>query len=176
MYKDKNLLSKQCSKPCQRVNEPPWLNQETRKIVRSIFLSHQEIFKYELMKCQTIDDSYRNKSQELFSLESPVIAHNNHKDPRITYANSKALQLWGRQWREMIDMPSRLTAPRDQQEKRQSNLLKAIDQDQITGLQGIRVNQSGRRFLISNVKIWTLRDEDTNLVGQAASFSNWWYI
>ena len=53
---------------------------------------------------------------------------------------------------------------------------KAIQKDGITGLTAIRINQSGRKFKISNIRIWTLWDEDENPIGQAAAFSNWCYL
>ncbi len=158
------------------MNDPPWLHQDKRELVKLIFLSHQKAFKYELMKCQNISDSYRHKSQELFFLDSPVLAHSNTKDPLITYANAKALQLWGRQWKIMVGMPSRLTAPKDQQDKRQATLHLANQKNGINGLQGIRVNQNGRKFKISNIRLWTLWDEDEHPIGQAATFSDWWFL
>jgi hypothetical protein len=44
------------------------------------------------------------------------------------------------------------------------------------GYGGIRVDRDGRRFRIEGARLWTLRDGQGRACGQAASFSNWWWL
>jgi hypothetical protein len=55
-------------------------------------------------------------------------------------------------------------------------LSKAKSEDAIEGYSGIRISRKGRRFMIQNARIWTLWDQHQHACGQAASFSNWWWI
>ena len=61
-----------------------------------LFNSYEQAFKQPLMKIQSIDNSYRLQSQELFAMENAVIAHDNQNNPCLIYANAAALQLWKR--------------------------------------------------------------------------------
>ncbi len=155
------------------MTDPPWLIQETRRIVHLLLISHTKAFGRPLMKCQALDDANRLESQELFVLERPVMAHKNSKDPCLIYANAAALQLWCRRWEEMVGMPSRLTAPSIERQKRSAALHLAKEKDAIEGYHGIRVDKKGRKFLINNARIWTLWDERGNAFGQAATFGSW---
>ena len=133
-------------------------------------------FEYPLLSCQKGNDSHRLESQELFAASIAVMAHGVNGDPLLTYANSAALQLWCRQWDEMVGMPSRLTAPSTERKKRATALNSAIQSNAIKGYQGIRINSKGQLFMISNARIWTLWDENETVYGQAAAFSSWWLI
>ena len=97
-----------CSKQWQQVNEAPWVTPEKVRLAVLIAQSHQIAFQLPLLACQPKSNTYRLIGQELFIAGIPVIAHNTNADPLLTYANSAALQLWGRRWSEMIGMPSRL--------------------------------------------------------------------
>jgi hypothetical protein len=46
----------------------------------------------------------------------------------------------------------------------------------IDDYRGVRVSQSGRRFLIENATVWNLLDEAGAPYGQAATFSVWKYV
>ena len=120
--------------------------------------------------------STRLSCQELFSSGFPVLAHGIGTDPLLVYANAAALQLWGRPWADMVGMPSRLTAPDDMRSKRQLALQVAQSQGTIRSYSGVRIDRDGRRFMIRNARIWTLWDEEQRSCGQAAYFSDWWWI
>ncbi len=141
-----------------------------------LLTSHYQAFGRPLLQVPELDNSHRLKSQELFAAWFPVMSHDNKQEPCLNYANSAALNLWDRCWSEMIGMPSKLTAPKNQQAERKAVLSQAIKKDGIKGYQGIRINSKGRRFVINNARIWTLWDEAGLACGQAATFCNWWYI
>ncbi len=158
------------------MNEAPWVQPKTRRIVNIILNSYQKAFQNQLIKCQPVQDSNRLKSQELFTIKMPVLAHDNQKDPCLIYANSEALRIWGRRWEQMIGMPSRLTAPVEEQINRSVTLSKAVNQKPISRYCGIRINKKGQKFQINNAQIWTLYDEKDIVFGQAASFASFWII
>ncbi len=158
------------------MNDAPWLNPKTIRIVNLLLSSHERAFGKKLIKYQTLQNSQRLHSQELFSIDMPVMAHDTSNDPCLNYANAAALKLWCRNWNEMIGMPSRLTAPINERRQRKDVLSQALNQDAVKGYQGIRIDRKGRKFLISNARIWTIWDEKGLFFGQAATFSNWWHI
>ena len=158
------------------MNRTPWLTPKKRKLVNLLLKSHHKAFGCSLIKCQKVDDLHRLESQELFISQMPVLAHSKSSDPLITYANSSALLLWGRQWQEMINMPSRLTAPTDARQQRYTSLQCALEQNAVTGYKGVRIDNDGKLFIINNARIWTLWDEEGEYCGQAASFNNWCYV
>jgi hypothetical protein len=55
-------------------------------------------------------------------------------------------------------------------------LLQALEQHAIEGYSGVRISRSGRRFQIRNARLWTLWDTDGQPCGQAAAFSDWWWL
>ena len=69
-----------------------------------------------------------------------------------------------------------MTAPAEARQERQQALNTAQMQDAIWGYGGVRINRDGRRFMIRNARIWTLWDEEERSCGQAACFSDWWYL
>ena len=103
-------------------------------------------------------------------------AHGIGTDPLLVYSNAAALQLWGRRWADMVGMPSRLTAPDDVRSERREALQKALSEAVTRNYGGMRIDRHGRRFMIRNARIWTLWDEEQRSCGQAACFSDWWWI
>ena len=158
------------------MNEPPWLQPNQRRLVHFIVSSHTQAFRRPLLSCQSINDSNRLESQELFALGIPVMAHDERNDPHLIYANAAALFLWRRKWAEMIGMPSRLTAPINERNQRTTALNQALQQNSITGYRGIRIDNEGRQFLINDARIWTLWDDQGDPIGQAATFNSWDWI
>ena len=170
------MHSKQCSKQWPPVNEPPWLNLKTRRIVNLLLRSYLIGFNQSLIKCPSLDDSYRLISQTLFAVANPVIAHSAQKNPCLIYANAAALRLWCRRWHQMVGMPSALTATSNEQQSRQLILSQAMQKGAIKGYQGVRIDSQGREFRINNVRLWTIWDENERVIGQAATFSSWWHL
>ena len=158
------------------MQETPWLSDEKRGLVNLLLNSHQQAFGRPLLASQRSSQSMRLTCQELFVCGFPVLAHGTGSDPTLSYANAAALQLWETSWDELIGMPSRLTAPETEQAERRSALGKAEGLKAVKGYGGIRISRQGRQFRIRNAKIWTLRDSEERVRGQAACFSDWWYL
>ncbi|MGB5135314.1 MAG: MEKHLA domain-containing protein, partial [Prochlorococcaceae cyanobacterium] len=55
-------------------------------------------------------------------------------------------------------------------------LLQARAGEAIAGYSGIRVDSQGRRFRIRAARVWTLHSETGRACGQAACFSDWWWL
>ncbi len=170
------MLNKQCNKQWQPVNKSPWLTNQTLKLVELILTSHTIAFQESLLQSIAISTPTRDKGGALFTSKNPVLAHNNAKDPCINYANKAALQLWGRQWDEMIGMPSKLTAPRKERANRLTLLNQAKIHQGISNYQGVRINKKGQLFMIKNARIWTIWNGNGIACGQAATFDTWWKI
>jgi hypothetical protein len=105
-----------------------------------------------------------------------VLAHDGAPDPALIYANAAALQLWERSWAEMTGMPSRLTAEPQERASRAQMLANALQQHASEGYSGVRISKSGRRFQIHNARLWTLWGPGDQPCGQAAAFSDWWWL
>ena len=138
--------------------------------------SHQRGFRCRLIAGVGAGLPSRLTAQELFGCGFPVLAHGGGSDPTLTYANAAALQLWETTWASLIGLPSRLTAPESERAERRHALGKAQTLHALKGYAGIRISKKGRRFQIHNARIWTLWDAQQQPCGQAASFSNWWWL
>jgi hypothetical protein len=55
-------------------------------------------------------------------------------------------------------------------------LAEARSRQAIGGYSGIRIDSSGRRFQLRGARLWTLWDRHGQAIGQAASFSDWWWL
>ena len=155
--------------------DPPWLKADQQALVAKLLQSHQWAFQRPLI-ASARQQPLRLSCQELFACGFPVLAHDGGPDPKLTYANAAALGLWDAPWDDLVGLPSRLTAPTAEQAERSLALNKAKSEDAIEGYSGIRISRKGRRFMIQNARIWTLWDEQQHACGQAASFSNWWWM
>ncbi len=158
------------------MNKSPWLQPEHIKLVGLLLDSHEKAFKYKLFNYENRENLNTINSQKLFSLDQVVLAHNNNKDPMIQYANALGLKLWEKTWSEMIGMPSRLTAPKNERKQRNDAIKEAHIKDFLTGYEGIRISSKGNLFHIKNVRIWKICDKENNEYGQAATFSEWDWI
>ena len=157
-------------------NNAPWLDAPQQALAIQILESHQRGFGCALIASVGTARSSRLAAQELFSCGFPVLAHGSGSDPKLTYANAAALQLWETTWTDLIGLPSRLTAPDSERAERHHALGEAQGLHALTGYGGIRISRKGRRFRINNARIWTLWDDQHLPCGQAASFSDWWWI
>lgn len=156
--------------------EPPWLQAPVLEVVAWMERSHRIAFGRPLQAGVEPPTHPRLRGQEMFAADQVVLAHDGGADPRLIYANAAALQLWGRCWREMIGLPSRLTAEPEERQARAQALARARRREALAGYGGIRVDREGRRFRIDNARLWTLRDDQGQDRGQAASFGHWWWL
>ena len=125
------------------MNKNPWLQPEHIKLVSLLLDSHEKAFKYKLFHYENAKNLNTINSQKLFFLDQIVLAHNNNKDTIIQYANALGLKLWEKTWSEMIGMPSRLTAPMNEQKQRNAAIQEANIKDFLTGYEGIRKSSKG---------------------------------
>ena len=157
-------------------DDAAWLTAEQQTLTELLLNSHQRAFGRPLIAATQPAPSKRVLCQELFTCGFPVLAHGTEKDPKLSYANAAALQLWETNWDELIGLPSRLTAPETERAERSSALGQAQRLDAVQNYRGIRISRQGRQFMINNAKIWTLWDADELACGQAACFSDWWWM
>ena len=151
--------------------EASWLSPQLLGLTALLLESHQRLFQRPLIRSQSI----RLAAQELFVLDQVVLCHDGSEDPRFLYANRAALQLFSRNWEQMVGMPSRLSASANQRLSRREQLELARRQDKLENYSGVRVNSQGRRFQIRGARIWSLIDQERHYSGQAACFSQWWW-
>jgi hypothetical protein len=112
-------------------------------------------------------------AQALYEAPFVILSHGTEPDPILNYGNRVALDLWQASWQEFTQMPSRLTAEPMERQERAKLLAQAAEKGYIDGYQGIRIARNGERFWIENAMIWTILDEQEQVAGQAATFSQW---
>mgnify|MGYP001237211419 CR=1 FL=1 len=152
------------------MSEVPWLTTNSLYILELLLESYKRVFQRSFKIGNSDKAVSRALAQQVFVLDTPLIAHGNGSDPLIIYANAAVLRIWRMQWHEMVGMPSRLTAPVEEQNQRTVALKQAMQWDGIVGYQGVRIDSRGHRFSIQDARIWKLWDKDENVVGQAATF------
>ena len=157
-------------------HEAAWLTTDQQELAGVLLESHQRAFSMPLIASAQQSHSKRLLCQNLFACGFPVLAHGTEQDPKLSYANAAALQLWDSHWDELIGMPSRLTAPDSERAERSSALGQAKRLDAVQNYHGIRISRKGRRFMINKARIWTLWDAGELVCGQAACFSDWWWL
>ena len=156
--------------------EAAWLTAEKQELTKVLLESHQRAFSRPLIASVHTGRSKRVLCQNLFACGFPVLAHGTEQDPKLSYANAAALQLWGTCWKELIGMPSRLTAPEHERAERSHALGQAKHLEPVQNYRGIRISRKGRRFMINKARIWNLWDARERFCGQAACISEWWWL
>jgi hypothetical protein len=112
----------------------------------------------------------------LFHAPFVVLSHNTAPDPILTYGNQAALELFALSWVELIQMPSRYTAEAPNWAERARRLAEVTARGLIDDYSGVRIAQTGQRFLIEQAMVWNLTDEEGRPCGQAATFREWRYV
>ena len=102
-----------------------------------------------------------------------LLAHDGGEDPRFTYANRAAQQLFEMPWSNLVGMPSRHSAEPDEQAARDALLARVLRVGYCDDYAGVRIASSGRRFRISGATVWTGLGSDGRRIGQAATFATW---
>lgn len=115
-------------------------------------------------------------AKNLFEAPYAVVSHGTEDDPIFNYANRKALELFEMDWQEFTSLPSKQSAEPVNQEKRQRLLDQVTQHGFINNYQSVRISKNGKRFLIKNVEIWNLIDEEGTYKGQAACFAEWEFL
>jgi hypothetical protein len=138
--------------------------------VERILASHQRAFGRPLLAGTGPPRDRRQAAQELFTAATVVLAHDGAADPRFVYANAAALRLWQRPWRQMVGLPSRLSAEPAWRAERATTLALARQHQALRGYRGVRVDSRGRRFQIDGARLWSVG------AGQAACFADWHWL
>lgn len=155
--------------------ESPWLEPAAIELAAVILRGHRQAFGRPLLAGTGPTRDRRQAAQELFATATVVLAHDGGADPRFVYANRAALSLWRRSWREMVGVPSRLSAAPAQRSERSAALARAR-QGAIANYSGIRVDSCGRRFRLEGARLFSLHDGANRSDGQAACFSRWHWL
>ncbi|HTI17692.1 MAG TPA: MEKHLA domain-containing protein [Trinickia sp.] len=100
-----------------------------------------------------------------------VLAHSPEDDPRFIYGNLVAQKRFEYSWDELVRLPSRLSAEKQDRLKRQDLMDSVRRIGYLRGYQGLRISKSGRRFMIEDVTLWRLVDVDGLVKGEAARIS-----
>lgn len=109
----------------------------------------------------------------LYQAPFGLLAQDTSLDARFVYANLAAQRRFEYSWQEFMGMPSRLSAEPQNQDQRQAFMHSVLEQGYVSGYQGRRIAKSGRRFLIRDVTVWNVVDDDGALRGQAALIRRW---
>lgn len=112
----------------------------------------------------------------LFHAPFAVVSHDTSADPIFNYANLTALKLFGMDWSEFTQLPSRLSAEPVNQEERARLLAQVTSQGFIDNYQGVRIAKTGQRFLIKKAVVWNVVDSQNKPYGQAACFGLWQFL
>ena len=77
-------------------SEAAWLTTDKQELAGVLLESHQRAFSRPLIASaqSSRSDSKRLLCQNLFACGFPVLAHGTEPDPKLSYANAAALQLW----------------------------------------------------------------------------------
>lgn len=147
-----------------------WESPAISTLLRRIVASHRRWTGRELAG---LSATAPDLASQAFSAPLVLLAHDGGGDPRFTYANRMAQELWELDWAAFVGMPSRLSAEPEQVADRQRLLDRARSHGFIDDYSGIRRSRSGRRFRIEAVTLWNVLGEDDAVIGQAAAFDRW---
>ena len=117
--------------------------------------------------------SKKEQAAALFNANFVVVSHGIETDPILNYGNQMALNLWGMDWADFTQTPSRLTAEPMNRAERSAMLQQAKTQGYIDNYCGVRIASTGQRFVMEQAIIWNLKDSFGNKCGQAATFAHW---
>jgi PAS domain-containing protein len=110
----------------------------------------------------------------------PVLCHSgtpcsNH-DPVFTFANNAACQLFSYKQDQLIGLPSRYSAEKENRQERSDMLREAQRNGYISNYNGIRISSDRKRFRIEDALVWTLKDDAGVNVGQATVIPKWEFL
>jgi hypothetical protein len=116
--------------------------------------------------------SARAAARSLYFAPYLLLSHDCAPDPLFTYANLAAQARFEMAWREIVGLPSRLSAEPMARQPRALLLEQVAARGFVDSYSGVRIAKSGRRFLIRNATVWNLTGPAGQLQGQAAMFSD----
>lgn len=155
------------------MHQAVWNSPKIISWTQIVLDSYLKIVKNELI---IREDSPIAQAKALYFAPFVVVSHGTQADPILNYGNEIALNLWEMSWDIFIRTPSRLTAePMNRQEREE--MLKTVNTlGFIDNYQGVRISNQGKRFYIDKAIVWNLVNSENELCGQAATFSEWFFI
>jgi hypothetical protein len=120
-----------------------------------------------------VEGNDTERARALYLANTVVLSHGLEADPIFNYGNRLAQQRFELTWRELVALPSRLSAEPVNRDERQRLLDAVATRGYIEDYGGVRVSKSGRRFRITGATVWNLVDGAGVLRGQAAAFASW---
>ena len=116
------------------------------------------------------------QARALFAAPFVLVSHGTEEDPVLNYGNRMALQLWEMTWEQLTRTPSRVTAESVNQAERERMLARVAARGFIDDYRGVRISNTGRRFLVEDAIVWNVVDAKNKKRGQAATFSRWSFL
>ena len=92
-----------------------------------------------------------------------MLSHGTGADPTFTYGNRAALRIFEMSWRDLLSLPSRLSAEPVDRAARAQLLEQVSKHGCIEDYSGIRIARTGERFLIERATVWNLLDRRRRL-------------
>lgn len=138
--------------------------------VRLLLDSYQRLLGRPLIE---LAGNAENYGEQVYRARFALVAHNNDASPLFNYANSTALQLFGRSWDEFIGLPSCYSVEPSNVKAREQLLAEVSANGFIKNYSGVRIAKGGGRFMINHATVWNVHDREGVYIGQAASFSDW---
>ena len=112
-------------------------------------------------------------AQALYEAPFAVLSHGVEPDPIFNYGNRCAMELFELSWEQLTATPSRLSAEAPVKEERDALLKRVSEQGFIDDYQGVRISNTGKRFLIEDAVVWNVIDSAGKFRGQAAALYKW---
>lgn len=109
-------------------------------------------------------------AREIWFGDFALLTHRGDPRAMLNYGNTFALGLWECDWEQFTATPSSATAPDDDRAAREQMMQQVGRDGFVSGYEGRRVSRTGRPFLIQEVTIWRLLEENGESFGIAAFF------
>lgn len=114
--------------------------------------------------------------QAMWDASRAILAHGTEPDPRFFYGNRIALELFAMTAAEFIGLPSKRSAEPALRRERARMLAGLAQRDIVDDYAGVRIAATGRRFAISQARVWNIVDGQGGHHGQAATFAEWQFL
>lgn len=160
------------------MNRFPWQQDSVIKQTRRMLNSFEHWKKHSVFEekgLPKITGSPKEIAKQLFEAPFVVVSHGTEADPIFNYGNCKALEIWELNWEDFTQLPSRKTAELVEQAER-DRLLTETTKTRFCEYSGVRITSTGKRFQIDHGLVWNVVDELGNYHGQAAIFSEFYFL
>ncbi len=114
--------------------------------------------------------------RNVWSGDFALLTHRGDRRAMLNYGNTFALGLWACDWQQFTATPSSATAPDDDRASREAMMQQVVREGFVSGYEGRRVSRTGRPFLIQDVTIWRLLEENGESFGVAAFFRQYKHL